>query len=79
MKLCEQGTNSVSTLDQLDQIRMSPSERWRARAYLRRAEFLADILMRVDANLRHAIGFVGRGIGAFACRSKAPTVTPERN
>ena len=79
MKPCEQGTSSVSTLDQLDQIRMSPSERWRARAYLRQAEFLADILMRVDANLRRAIGFVGRGSSAFACRSKAPTVTPERN
>jgi hypothetical protein len=79
MKLCEYGKTSVSTLDRLDQIRMSPSERQRARAYLRQAELLADILIRVDADLRLMFGFVGRGISAFAHRGKPPHVTPQPN
>ena len=79
MKPYEQATNSLSTLDRLDQIHMSPGERRMARAYLRQGELLADILMRVDADLRHVFGLVGRGIGAFARRSKVPVVTPEPN
>lgn len=69
MKSYEQATNGVSTRCQLDQIRMSPSEHRMAKGYLCQAELLADALMRVDAELRHAFGFVGRGIGALAHRS----------
>ncbi len=79
MKPYEQAINSVSTRYQLDQVRMSPDERRMARAYLRQAELLADVLMRVDAELRRVFGFVGRGMGAVARRSKAPAVTPEPN
>lgn len=79
MKPYEQTTNSVSAVDQLDQIRMSPAERKMAKAYLRLAELLADMLMRVDAELRRACGFVGRGVVALAHRSKVSAVRPEPN
>jgi hypothetical protein len=79
MKPYERATNSSSTLDRLDQVRMSPGERRTAMAFLRQSELLAAMLMRVDADLRHLSWFVGRGIGAFARRSKVPAVTPEPN
>lgn len=79
MKPYEQATNRLSTCDQLDQVRMSPGERRMAEAYLRQAELLADMLMRVDAELRQVFGFVGRGIGAIAGRAKVPGVRPEAN
>ena len=79
MKPQQQATNCLSTLAQLDQIRMSPGERRMARAYLRQAELLADVLMRVEADLRHVLGFAWRGIGALGRRSKVPGVRPELN
>jgi hypothetical protein len=79
MKPYEVATNSVSTLDQLHQIRMSPDERRMAREYLRQAELLADTIMRVNAHLRHALGFVGRGNGAQAHRGRVSTVRLEPN
>ena len=74
-----QATSRLSTLAQLDQIRMSPGERRVARAYLRQAELLADMLMRIDADLRHAFAFAWRGIGALAGRGKVAAVRPEPN
>jgi hypothetical protein len=79
MKPYAEVTNSLSTLDCLDQIRMSPSERLMARACLRKAELLADILLEVGADLRYLFGFVGCGFGAFARRRKASAVPPERS
>ncbi len=79
MKPYEQATNRLSTFDQLDQVRMSPGERHMARAYLRQAELLADMLMRIGAELRQVFAFVGRGIGAVAGRAKITGVRPEAN
>lgn len=79
MKPFEQATNRLSTCYQLDQVRMSPSERRMARAYLRQAELLADMLMRMGAELRQVFGFVRRGVGAVAGRAKVPGVRPEAN
>lgn len=79
MKPYEQATNRLSTCDQLDLVRMSPCERRMAKAHLRQAELLADMLMRMGAELRQVIGFVGRGIGAVAGRAKVPGVRPEAN
>jgi hypothetical protein len=67
----------LSTLDQLDQVHMSPSERRMARAYLRQAELLADVLMRLDANIRHAFGVIGRGLGAVTSRGKISAASSE--
>ena len=79
MKPKEQLRNSVNTLDQLEQIRMSPGERRMARAYLLQSELLADMLMRADAKLRAAFGYAGRGIGAFVRRGKVPAARAELN
>jgi len=79
MKPYEPVTDRLSTLNQLDQIRMSPGARRTAKACLRQAELLADMLMRVDAELRHAIGFAARGIAAFARRSRRPVARPQPN
>ena len=79
MKPYEPATNRLNTLDRLDQIRMSASDRRMAKAYLRQAELLADMLMWVDAGLRRVLGFAGHGIGALARRSRMRDVTPELN
>jgi hypothetical protein len=79
MKPYEQATNSASACYQLDRVRMSPAERRMARAYLRQAELLADMLLRVDAVFRRVLGFAERGISALAHRSKVPPVTPAPN
>lgn len=70
MKSSVPATNRVNTLDRLNQIRMSPSERRMAKAYLHQAELLVDMLMWVDAELRRVLWFVGQGIGVLARRSK---------
>jgi hypothetical protein len=79
MKPYAEVTNSLSTLDGLDQICMSSGERLMARAYLRKAELFADVLLRVGADLRRAFGFAGRSFGVFACHRKASAVPPERS
>ena len=77
MRSDEQAANQLSTRDQLDQVRMRPGERQRARAYLRQAELLADMLLRVDATRCRILNFVGTAFGAVARRSKVRAATPE--
>lgn len=77
MRPDEQAANHLSTRDQLDQVRMRPGERQRAKAYLRQAELLADMLLRVDVDLCRILNFVGTDIGAVARRSNVRAVTPE--
>jgi hypothetical protein len=67
----------LTTLDQFDRVRMSPGERRSARAYLRQAELFDDVLLRLDADLRHAFGFLGRGIRAAAGRGKISAASSE--
>ena len=78
MKL-QQQARKTNTRDQLDQVRMSPGERRMARAYLRQADLLADVLMRADTELHAAFASVGRGIGALVRRGKVPAARPELN
>jgi hypothetical protein len=77
MKPYEPATNRLNTLDQLDQVRMSPSERRMAKACLRQAALLAAMLIRLDPELRPVLGFAGHGIGALARRCKVRALTPE--
>jgi hypothetical protein len=77
MKAYEPATNSLSTVARLDQIRMNPDARRMARASLRQAELIAEMLMRANEDLRHVFGFIGRGISALARRSKVSPVAPE--
>ena len=77
MKPYEQATNSLSTVDRLDQIRMSPDERRTARASMRQAELIADVLMRANEDLRHVFGLVGRAISALARRGKVSPAVAE--
>ena len=79
MKPYEQATNRLTTRDQLDQVRMSPGERRMARAYLRQAELLAEMLMRMGAELRRVFGVIGRGIGAVAGRGRVVAARPDGN
>ncbi len=75
MKPYEQATNSLSTVVRLDQIRMSPDKRRIARASMRQAELIANMLMRANDDLRRVFGLVGRAISALARRSKGSPVT----
>lgn len=67
-------TNSSSTLELLEQIRMRPDERRMASASLRQAELLADVLLRAGANLRRAFAFGAHAIGALAHSGKVSPV-----
>lgn len=77
MKPYEQATNSLSAVDRLDQIGMSPDKRRMARASMRQAELIADMLIRANEDLRHVFGFIGRGISALPRRSKVSPLAPE--
>jgi hypothetical protein len=77
MKPSEQAANGSGTIDRLDRIRMSPDERRMARASMHQAELIADMLMRANEDLRHILGFIGRGIGALARRSKVSPAAPQ--
>jgi glycosyltransferase involved in cell wall biosynthesis len=79
MKTYEQTANSLGTLHGLDLVRLSPGERRMAKAYLALAELLADMLVRTCAGLGRGFGLVGRGIAAFAQRSKVPVIAAEPN
>jgi len=77
MKSYATATNSLSALDPLSEVRMRPDQRREARASMRQAEMLTDMLLRVNHDLRHALGFVWRGIVAAAQRSKSSASAPE--
>lgn len=77
MKQDEPATRSLSVVDRLEQIRMSPSELRIARASLLQAELIADMLIRANDDLRRVFGFVGRGIGALARRNQVSPVAPK--
>ena len=70
-------TNSRSTVDRLDQIRISADARRMARASVRQAEFVANMFIGANDALRHILALIGRGIGAVAHRSNARAATPE--
>jgi hypothetical protein len=75
--LYEQETNSLGAGDRLDQIRLSPAERRMARASMRQAELIAEMLMRANKELRQVFGFVRRCSSSLARRSKASVASPE--
>ena len=79
MRPDEAAVDQLSTRDQFDQVCMRLGERRRARAYLRQAGLLAAMLLRVGADVRRILGYIGRGVGAFARRSKVRAATPEPN
>ena len=71
MKAYGRATLTPSSIDRLDQIRMSPDKRRIARASMRQAELIADVLVRANDGLRYVLGSIGRGISAVARRSKS--------
>jgi hypothetical protein len=77
MKPYEQATNSMSMDYRLDQIHMSPDGRRSARASMRQAEMIADMVLRAHEDLRRLFGSVRRGISALARHSKGSPATPE--
>jgi hypothetical protein len=77
VKPSESETNSLSPGDCLDRIRMSPDQRRMARASMRQAELIVDMLMRANDDLRRIFGFIGHGIGAVARRGKLVPAAPE--
>jgi hypothetical protein len=76
MKPYEPAAIGVSTVDRLDQISMSPNELRMARASMRQAELIVDMLIHAHDGLRHVVGSIGRGIGALARRNKVSPVAP---
>jgi hypothetical protein len=77
MKPYERLASMTSSVDRLDQIRMSPGKRRIARTSMRQAELIADMLMRANDGLRYVLVSIGRGIGAVARRSKSSPGMPK--
>jgi hypothetical protein len=77
MKAYERATLTPSSIDRLDRIRMSPDKRRIARASMRQAELIADVLVRANDGLRYVLGSIGRGISAVARRSKSSPGIPK--
>lgn len=79
MKPYEHATNASATADHLDRISMRPDQRLVARATLRQAEMVAEMLMRAHADLSQIFGLVRRIVSAPAQRDKLSAVRPEPN
>jgi hypothetical protein len=77
MKPYDPATSRQTNADRLDAIRLSPSERRTARASMRQAELIVDMLIRANDDLRKCFEFVARGIGALARRRKVSAVGPK--
>ncbi len=79
MKPYEHATNATATVDHLDQLSMRPDQRLAARATLRQAEMVAEMLMRAHADLSQVFGLLRRIVSAPAQRDKLSAVRPEPN
>ena len=77
LKACEQETNSPNTSDRLDQIRMSPDKRRRAQTSMQQAEFIADLFVRANDDLRSLFDLFRRGISVLTRRTQASAASPE--
>jgi hypothetical protein len=72
-----QPTTGLGTADRLDQIRLSPDQRRMARASVRQAEWIAEMLMHAIGGLRRLLEFLRRGISAPAHRRQVSAAAPE--
>jgi len=77
MKSYERLTSTTSSVDRLDQTRMSPDQRRIARASMRHAESIADMFVRANDGRRYVLGSIGRGMSALARRSKSSPGIPK--
>jgi len=77
MKSHEQASNSMGADNGLAHVRMSPDQRRAARATLRQAELIADMLIRANQDLHHAFAMIARGISALTRHSKVSAAKPE--
>ena len=77
MKSYQPASSGLSTADRLAQICMSSDKRRIARASMQQAEFIADMLMRANQDLRHLFGLLQRSIRGLWYRSKVPAAAPE--
>ncbi len=77
MKSYQPATRDLSTAHRLEQICMSSDKRRIARASMQQAEFIADLIMRANQDLRHVFGLLQRTIRGLWYRSKVSAVTPE--
>jgi len=77
MKTYERATLTSSSMDRLDEIAMSPDKRRIARASMRQAELIADVLVRANDGLRYVWGSIGRGVCAIARRSNSSPGIPK--
>lgn len=77
MKQDRPATRSPNMVDCLDQIGMRPSQRRMARASLRQAELIVDMLIRANNDFCCVLGFVGRGIDALSRRNKVSQAAPK--
>ncbi|MGH8729603.1 MAG: hypothetical protein ACREV9_15920 [Burkholderiales bacterium] len=64
-------SKSRSSLSQeIDRIQMSPSDRARAKAQMLRAEFIAELLVRLANGLKQAAGLVAKPVQSWLAKSK---------
>jgi len=60
-----------STVDRLDNVRMSERDRALAKAHMRDAELVADLIFRAEADIQSVFALVERGVVGLARRIKS--------
>lgn len=68
--------SNSSTVDRLDDVRMSERDRALAKAHMRDAEFVADLIFRAVADIQSVVALVERGVVGLARRVKSMFVRP---
>ena len=77
MKSHEQASNSMGADDGLAHVNMSPGQLRTARATLRQAELIADMLIRANQDFHQAFALIGRGLSALTRHSRVSAPKPE--
>jgi hypothetical protein len=77
MNPSDKAASRIGTIDRLGQVPMSPDQRRLARASLRQAELLADMLIRANEDLRKVFGILRRARVPIPRRSKVSPLAPE--
>ena len=77
--ILEQMSGRSDMVDPLDGVCLNKRDLERAKAHLRKADRVTDIVIRVVADIRAAIAWIERGAGELTRRIRAMIRKPARN
>jgi len=77
--ILEQMSGRSGVVDPWDGVCLSRRDRERAEGYMRKADMLTDIVIRIVGGIRAAVAWIGRGVGELTRRTRAMLVKPAQN